>query len=172
VTVQKAAVSGYSEPLDALMNNGDMRDSISGTVVLEEVEVDVFVAFCEWAYTGSPYNVPLDSTGMIFHAKVYVFAATYLIQPLRDLCLKFLDGGFIGRLDLYGDLEGFYDLVEYTYTHTQRTEAWGPKLRDTIAKFVANHINEILKFDRTTEVMDTYGEFGSDVVRFLEPELL
>lgn len=39
------------------MNNGQMKESGSRLAVLEDVEVDTFIAFCEYAYTGR-YTVP------------------------------------------------------------------------------------------------------------------
>ncbi|EHA21543.1 hypothetical protein ASPNIDRAFT_133197, partial [Aspergillus niger ATCC 1015] len=46
-----------SQPLDHLMNSGETRESKHHIAVLEEYDVETFVAFCEYAYTGD-YRVP------------------------------------------------------------------------------------------------------------------
>ncbi|KAL5362607.1 hypothetical protein BJX96DRAFT_166796 [Aspergillus floccosus] len=46
-----------SKPLDHLMNSGQTRESKHHTAVLEDEDVETFVAFCEYAYTGD-YSVP------------------------------------------------------------------------------------------------------------------
>ncbi|KKA24251.1 hypothetical protein T310_1715 [Rasamsonia emersonii CBS 393.64] len=285
VTVHKGLASGLSEPLDALMNNGKMLESTTGTAVLEHVEVDVFVAFCEFAYRGS-YTVPtgreMDSDSKIpenrssdpdaglggtanvaypgktpsyprvpdedewlsthgseydwtwasrcnqcaevrerrklsewmdgppymrkarlpppepnlwvrlvttfdelkfaeadlsrersqpssltFHAKVYAFATTYLIRPLRDLCLGYLHHELCEVPLLVENLQYIFDLVEYTYGHTQRGEAWGPKLRELVAHYVASRAHFLSRYDRLWDLLDSYGEAGSDLLRFL-----
>jgi hypothetical protein len=57
ITIQSALVKHVSRPLDRLMNNGETRESKVRIAVLEDEEVEVFVAFCEYAYT-SDYTVP------------------------------------------------------------------------------------------------------------------
>lgn len=57
LTIQSALVKHVSKPLDHLMNNGETRESKVRIAVLEEEEVEVFVAFCEYAYTND-YTVP------------------------------------------------------------------------------------------------------------------
>ncbi|KAL1963840.1 hypothetical protein VTN77DRAFT_7771 [Rasamsonia byssochlamydoides] len=57
LTIQSALVRHVSKPLDHLMNNGETRESKVRIAVLEDEEVEVFVAFCEYAYTND-YTVP------------------------------------------------------------------------------------------------------------------
>ncbi|KMU90198.1 hypothetical protein CIHG_08008 [Coccidioides immitis H538.4] len=52
-----------SQPLDELMNNGHTRESRHHIAVLEEEDVETFVGFCEFAYTGD-YTVPNRRKGM------------------------------------------------------------------------------------------------------------
>lgn len=282
MTVHKGLASGLSEPLDALMNNGKMLESTSGKAVLEHVDVNVFVAFCEFAYRGS-YTVPtgreIDSdsktaensgsdpdaslvgtanktpsyprvpdedewlspyssedgwswgkgpqrtairerknlsewldgppymrrlrlpppepnlwvrlvttfdelkfseadlgkeqsrpSALTFHAKVYAFATTYLVRPLRDLSLGYLHHELCEFPLLVENLQYIFDLVEYTYGHTQRGEAWGPKLRELVAHYVASRAHFLSRYDRLWDLLDSYGEAGSDLVRFLVNE--
>ncbi|RAQ57849.1 hypothetical protein COH20_004128 [Aspergillus flavus] len=57
LTVQSGLARHVSQPLDHLMNSGETRESKHHIAVLEEEDVETFVAFCEYAYTGD-YSVP------------------------------------------------------------------------------------------------------------------
>lgn len=57
LTVQSGLARHVSKPLDHLMNSGQTRESKHHTAVLEDEDVETFVAFCEYAYTGD-YSVP------------------------------------------------------------------------------------------------------------------
>ncbi|KAL4888650.1 hypothetical protein BDV59DRAFT_188092 [Aspergillus ambiguus] len=57
LTVQSGLARHVSKPLDHLMNSGQTRESKHHIAVLEDEDVETFVAFCEYAYTGD-YSVP------------------------------------------------------------------------------------------------------------------
>ncbi|OJJ46250.1 hypothetical protein ASPZODRAFT_67283 [Penicilliopsis zonata CBS 506.65] len=57
LTIQRGLAQHVSKPLDELMNNGTSRESKHGIAILEEEDVETFVAFCEYAYRGE-YTVP------------------------------------------------------------------------------------------------------------------
>ncbi|KAL4913816.1 hypothetical protein BDW62DRAFT_157068 [Aspergillus aurantiobrunneus] len=57
LTIQSGLARHVSRPLDHLMNSGQTRESKHQIAVLEEEDVETFVAFCEYAYTGD-YGVP------------------------------------------------------------------------------------------------------------------
>jgi hypothetical protein len=57
LTIQSALAQHVSKPLHNLMNNGYTRESKHRIAVLEDEDVETFVAFCEYAYTGD-YKVP------------------------------------------------------------------------------------------------------------------
>ncbi|PLB44762.1 hypothetical protein P170DRAFT_501612 [Aspergillus steynii IBT 23096] len=57
LTVQSGLARHVSKPLDHLMSSGQTRESKHHIAVLEEEDVETFVAFCEYAYTGD-YRVP------------------------------------------------------------------------------------------------------------------
>lgn len=59
LTIQSELARHVSKPLHNLMNNGHTRESKNRIAVLEDEDVETFVAFCEYAYTGD-YNVPLS----------------------------------------------------------------------------------------------------------------
>ncbi|CAL5867789.1 uncharacterized protein PFLUO_LOCUS2010 [Penicillium psychrofluorescens] len=56
LTIQSGLVEHVSRPMHDLMN-GHTRESKHRIAVLEEEDVETFVAFCEYAYTGN-YTVP------------------------------------------------------------------------------------------------------------------
>lgn len=57
LTIQSGLASHVSGPLDHLMNSGQTRESKHQIAILEDEDVETFVAFCEYAYTGD-YVVP------------------------------------------------------------------------------------------------------------------
>ncbi|OJD18607.1 hypothetical protein AJ78_01378 [Emergomyces pasteurianus Ep9510] len=57
LTIQSGLAKHVSQRLDELMNNGHTRESRHRIAVLEEEDVETFVGFCEYAYTGD-YTVP------------------------------------------------------------------------------------------------------------------
>ncbi|KAK2740392.1 hypothetical protein FQN57_006132 [Myotisia sp. PD_48] len=57
LTIQSGLAKHVSPKLDELMNNGHTRESRHHIAVLEEEDVETFVGFCEFAYTGD-YTVP------------------------------------------------------------------------------------------------------------------
>lgn len=52
LTVPQCLAKGLSDPLYVLMNNSTMKESQDGLAILDDVEPDTFVGFCEFAYTG------------------------------------------------------------------------------------------------------------------------
>ncbi|KAJ5899852.1 hypothetical protein N7495_004596 [Penicillium taxi] len=67
LSIQSALAQHVSKPLHNLMNNGHTRESKHRIAVLEDEDVETFVAFCEYAYTGD-YKVPREEriiTGVI-----------------------------------------------------------------------------------------------------------
>ncbi|KAL2854274.1 hypothetical protein BJY01DRAFT_44056 [Aspergillus pseudoustus] len=57
LTIQSGLARHLSRPLDYLMNSGQTRESKHQIAVLEDEDVETFVAFCEYAYSGN-YSVP------------------------------------------------------------------------------------------------------------------
>lgn len=55
-----SVVDGLSDPLRAMINNGQMKKSISRVAELEDVDVEIFGGFCKFAYTGcyTPPTLP------------------------------------------------------------------------------------------------------------------
>lgn len=59
ITIHADVVKDISAPLHAMINNGVMTESTTRVAVLEDVEVEVFQKFCQFAYTG---NYTVDET--------------------------------------------------------------------------------------------------------------
>ncbi|KAL6239357.1 hypothetical protein BDW75DRAFT_227246 [Aspergillus navahoensis] len=57
LTIQSGLARHVSKPLDHLINSGTTRESKHQIAILEDEDVETFVAFCEYAYTGD-YAVP------------------------------------------------------------------------------------------------------------------
>ncbi|KAL4902557.1 hypothetical protein BDW74DRAFT_60622 [Aspergillus multicolor] len=57
LTIQSGLARHVSRPLDHLINSGQTRESKHQIAILEDEDVETFVAFCEYAYTGD-YAVP------------------------------------------------------------------------------------------------------------------
>lgn len=268
-----------SDPLYALINNGHMKESQTGIAVLDDIEVETFVGFCEYAYTGayetpdlksvSPPESPLDlqpndsvnkfedpivndeqtavaydgpepepepelepelepepeyvsprfqrknkknkygsygrfeedvesysppqinivypyellwerfrsrkfnsepasvspNPDILFHAKLYIFATKYLIEPLRQQCLASMHRDLkrfsLNRENIYL----IFDLVDFVYTHTGRAEAGGKSLlRDLVIHYVACEVRTLADDEKLSELLDSNAEVGSDLV--------
>ncbi|KAJ5910910.1 uncharacterized protein N7473_000213 [Penicillium subrubescens] len=52
LTVHTGVVQNLSPPLAVLMNNGRMKESLSGTAAIEDIEEATFIAFREFGYHG------------------------------------------------------------------------------------------------------------------------
>lgn len=57
LTIHAGLVQNLSSPLYALINNGHMEESLSREAVLDDIDEDTFIAFCEYGYRGS-YSSP------------------------------------------------------------------------------------------------------------------
>jgi hypothetical protein len=97
--VHAAVISATGQYFDARINGG-MKESKEESARLPDVQFDDFLRFCEYAYRGD-YTEPSssnDGTGhkdfssiLLAHARLYCFANTRLIEPLRVLAFEKLD---------------------------------------------------------------------------------
>ncbi|KAL1855086.1 hypothetical protein Plec18167_002070 [Paecilomyces lecythidis] len=102
---------------------------------------------------------------IIFHAKLCVFATKYLVEPLRQQCLRSLHRD-LSNFSLNGDnVSIILDLLEFTYTNTGRYEPGGKSpLRDLVIHFVACEARTLGDNEKFTEILDSNAEMGSDLV--------
>lgn len=102
---------------------------------------------------------------LIFHAKLYVFATQYLIQPLQQQCLKSLHRDLrLHPLD-HQNADHILDLLEYSYEHTGKQEPGGPSaLRKLVISYVTCRAQALLDEPRFNELLNAYAEIGADLV--------
>jgi hypothetical protein len=115
-------------------------------------------------FSSEPASVS-PNPDVLFHAKLYVFATKYLIEPLRQQCLA----------SMHRDLRSFslnrenrsliLDLLDFTYTHTGRAEAGGKSsLRDLVIHYVACEVRTLADDEKLSDLLDSNAEVGSDLV--------
>ncbi|PCG99262.1 BTB/POZ [Penicillium occitanis (nom. inval.)] len=240
MSIHAAALEGLSDPLNAMINNG-MKESKSKVAIFKDVDVEVFAAFCEFAYTGKyestlanylnehpepdqettedesdqssknrqtedsdeeeeeevdegnvvalydqysfemrldfwdfqkrkfgrdlRWKLVFDRLEFGFTMKVYSFATKYLIEPLRQYCLRII----------HEDLRNFrvdeenshiiLDLLKSTYLHTSSQEPDGQSLmRDLVIHYVTCKFTTLAKDEAFTCLVESNGEIGSDLV--------
>ncbi|OJD12015.1 hypothetical protein AJ78_07332 [Emergomyces pasteurianus Ep9510] len=264
LTIHAGVVENISEPLNALINNGRMVESNSGVAVLENVDENTFIGFCEYVYTGtyitpdmagdsdqgcsafshavpdlgdldlkneesvsiSGKNFPADGWGfamgtkgrkkkgkertrwpeepeddpeflgtidnvcpyerlwktfralgfmgqsasistnpdLIFHAKLYVFATTYLIDSLRKQCLKSLHRDLCSFSLNRETTPQILNLLTFTYENTGRNEPYeGSLLRNLVIHYVACKARTLANDEKLRLLLDRNGEMGSDL---------
>lgn len=119
-------------------------------------------------FGGNPAHIPPRPI-LIFHAKLYVFATQYLIEPLREQCLHALHRCLV-RCDTLGvTVSDVLDLLEYTYQESGREEPAGKpcSLRELVILFAACESSSLNRDPRFRELLDQYAQMGSDLVMTL-----
>lgn len=102
---------------------------------------------------------------IVFHAKVYVFATKYLVEQLRQQCLKSLHRDLLAFSLNRESASLILDLLEYTYTNTGRHEPGGKSpLRDLVIHYIACEARTLGDNERFTQILDSNSEMGSDLV--------
>ncbi|KAI1932522.1 hypothetical protein LOZ66_006843 [Ophidiomyces ophidiicola] len=64
LSVHAGALQNVSEPLWAMVDNGQMKESTSRAAVLDDTDEDVFIGFCEHVYTETYATPGLESTAV------------------------------------------------------------------------------------------------------------
>jgi hypothetical protein len=265
LTIHAAIVEDISDPLYALINNGCMKESNARVAILEDIEVETFVGFCEYAYTGAyktpdftwgqrpdrsngavkyseepavgyterhpeslpePEQTPSHEPGpwdpfatrekkkkkksksyepppedivepsstiiypheqlwerfrslrfsgklasfssnpdILFHAKLYVFATRFLIEPLRQQCLGSIHRDLCNFSLNRENTSLVLDLLDFTYTHTGLVEPGGKSpLRDLVIHYIACEARTLADDEKLSELLESKGEMGSDLV--------
>lgn len=115
-------------------------------------------------------SVALSSSNpnLLAHAKIYVFAERYLIDSLRDQCLKSLHRDLCNFSLNLQNIEQILDLLEYTYEQTSRQSSAGTNsLRSVVLHYVSCEIRTLVKDTRFRSLLDNFGEMGSELVAHL-----
>lgn len=263
LTIHAGLAHNLSAPLDALMNNCCMKEAVTRTAIIDDVEEETFIAFCEFGYKGNyatpcrkdkvdthldaenqlkdsnpqretePEPEPQDTgpeseassygwrtraserarkkkksyycspppeieyaksiyvespferrwsqlrhlkfvgdeatisshPDLLAHAKIYVFATRYLVDPLRKQCLKSLHRDLC-NFPLNGrTMTHILDLLEYTYEQTGRQEPDGCySLRMLVILYISCEARTLAENTRFRHILDDHGEMASDLV--------
>lgn len=102
---------------------------------------------------------------LLAHAKIYVFATRYLVDSLKDQCLKSLHRDLCNfSLNLLS-IPHILDLLQYTFEYTGRQVQDGSySLRKLVIHYVSCEARTLITDTRFQYLLDEYGETGSDLV--------
>jgi hypothetical protein len=105
------------------------------------------------------------SNKLVYHAKLYVFATMYMIQPLKDLCLHKLSRD-LEAFDFKDDHTGeFAELFRYVYVNTSGNDddtiGTGSELRDLVITYAAYKAQFLVENKVFLEVLEEGGEGAS-----------
>lgn len=102
---------------------------------------------------------------LLFHIKLYAFATKYLIDPLREQCVKWLHRDLCDFSLDKDSASQIPDLLAFTYANTGRADPGGaPSLRDLVIHYVACKGRTLADDERFYHFPDSNGEMGSDFV--------
>jgi hypothetical protein len=102
---------------------------------------------------------------LLAHAKLYVFATRYLIDPLREQCLKSLHRDLCNYSLNRQSMAHILDLLEYTYEQTGRQEPGGSySLRMLVIDYISCEARTLVENARFRRILDGHGEMASDLV--------
>lgn len=100
---------------------------------------------------------------LLLHAKLYIFSTKYLIEPLRQKCLATLHEDLL-HLECAKASHLIFDLLEYVYSNTGRSEPTGESLlRDLVIHFVAYKLPELSKHENFSVIMESNAKIGLDL---------
>lgn len=99
------------------------------------------------------------------HAKIYVFASRYLINPLREQCLKSLHRDLCSFSLNKETASYLLDLLEYIYEQTNRQEPDGCySIRILVILYISCEVQTLVENTRFRDILDEHGEMASDLV--------
>ncbi|KAK6829244.1 hypothetical protein RU639_003487 [Aspergillus parasiticus] len=102
---------------------------------------------------------------LVFHVKVYIFATRFLIEPLRQQCLKSIHRDLCNFAVNRNNVSRILDLLEFTYAHTRRYElSQRSPIRELIIHYAACEARALAENQKLTDILDSDSEMGSDFV--------
>ncbi|OOQ89688.1 hypothetical protein PEBR_06946 [Penicillium brasilianum] len=109
--------------------------------------------------------VKAHNPDFLAHAKIYTFATRYLVDSLREQCLKSLHRDLCEFTLNARNMSHFLDLLQYTFEHTGRQEPGGfSSLRRVVIDYTSCKAKYLVKSARFRQILDMFGEIGSDLV--------
>lgn len=105
------------------------------------------------------------------HAKLYVFADTYAIEPLRTLSLQKLHKT-LSIFTLFKEREGdIAALLQYTYQNTAERDAKMDELRKLVIKYVSCNVEKLRSNETFRETLAAENSSSVDLIEMLLPRL-
>jgi hypothetical protein len=105
---------------------------------------------------------------LLFHAKLYVFATIYRVEPLQQQCLKSIHRDLCNFSLKRDNIFRILNLLEFSYVQTKRDKiTQNTSLRDLIIHYAACKAQTLADNEQFTRVLDSNGEMGSDFVMSL-----
>lgn len=98
---------------------------------------------------------------LLAHAKTYVFATRYLVDSLRDQCLKSLHRDLCNFSLNSRSISHILDLLQYVYEQTGRHEPVGClSLRKLVIHYASCEARTLIENTRFRHLLDEFGEMG------------
>ncbi|GIZ37863.1 hypothetical protein CKM354_000129400 [Cercospora kikuchii] len=105
------------------------------------------------------------------HARLYVFADTYAIEPLRVLSLQKLHK-VLGTFTLFkGREEDIATLLQYTYQNTAERDAKMDELRKLVIKYVSCNVEKLRSNETFKKTLAAENSSSVDLIEMLLPRL-
>ncbi|PGH12204.1 hypothetical protein AJ80_06824 [Polytolypa hystricis UAMH7299] len=103
---------------------------------------------------------------IMFHSKLFCFAAKYKIEGLPDQCLKSLHRDLCNSpVNQVTSPSRIIDLVYFAYTNTERTEMFKrSSLRDLVIRFLSCSARGLTTDERFRFILESNGMMASDLV--------
>jgi hypothetical protein len=102
---------------------------------------------------------------LLAHAKIYVLVTRYLVDPLREQCLKSLHRDLCNFPPNGQTMTHILDLLEYTYEQTGRQESDGfYSLKMLVILYISCEVRTLVENTRFRHILDDHGEMASDLV--------
>ena len=130
--------------------------------------------FCEYDYSSPDSKVgprsnlhPREDYTEVFlsHARLYVFAEKYDIQPLKKLCLQKLQHT-LAIYTLYPErVDDIISLLKYVYANTAETVDRTRDIRAMLAHYVGTEMDTLIKYGGIRDLMLENGEILDDFLK-------
>ncbi|KAI9788409.1 MAG: hypothetical protein M1816_006934 [Peltula sp. TS41687] len=101
------------------------------------------------------------------HARLYVFADKYDIEPLRNLCLHKLHRTLV-KFTLYEERAGdIIELMRYAYSNTPDRSGSKDGLRSLVAHYAACAVEDLARSDKYELLFEEHGSLARDLVHYM-----
>lgn len=102
---------------------------------------------------------------VLFHANLYTFVTKYLVNSLRQQCVRSLDWDLCEFSLNKESAPQILNLLDFTYADTRRANPGGaPSLHNLVIHYVACKRSTLADNERFDQLLISTGEMGSDLV--------